>query len=415
MRLTRFIHRVSVLPVVAVAALCVGAALPQDPVAIAQDAKASVSAVTSDGKSWLLSRGDSAQTGVAQAKLPDKLALKWRFHTGEKSGVKATPIIADGKAFVGALNGQFFAIDIKTANKLWSFSTEDGPLPEDARPNEKKFADSIEASACYIDGKVYFGANDGLIYCLDATSGKLVWAHQTQDKVTAAPNWVKSPDGKSTWILVGSNDANLYCLDAVTGKEQWKYETGNIINGAPAVANGITVFGGCDGLVHMVNVKDGSKAGEVEINDYIAATAAMDGDRIFFGHHGNKFVCVDLKEKKIVWQYGKRDFPFMASAALTKEFVIVGGQDRRVHCLTRDGEQKWEFRTRGQFNSSPIAVGDRIVVGCDDGRLYMLDLKSGDEIWNYEVGQPVAGSPAVIDGLVLVGSDDGYVYAFGAE
>lgn len=382
-------------------------------VAEAAEVKAGVPAVSAT-TTWPLARGDRSQTGLSHAKLGDKLTLKWRFKT--EGAIKATPIIADGRAFIGSADGSFYAIDLATGNKVWSFSTIDGPLPKDAGKNEKKFNDPIEASACYVDGRVYFGAQDGNFYCLDAKTGKMEWAFETQDKITAAPNFVKSTDGKSTHILVGSNDSRMYCLDAFTGKKIWQYETGNIINGAPAVGNGVVIFGGCDGLVHVISVADGKKVSEVEITDYIAATAAVDGDRVFFGHHGNKFIYVDLKEKRIVWQFGQRDFPFMGSPALTKDHVLFGGQDRRVHFISKaDGKAKWEFKSRGQFNSSPVIVGERAVIGCDDGRVYMLNLADGSEVWNYEIGQPVAGSPAVIDGLMLIGSDDGSLYAFGDE
>ena len=66
------------------------------------------------------------------------------------------------------------------------------------------------------------------------------------------------------------------------------------------------------------------------------------------------------------------------------------------------------------MDSSPVIVGDKVVVGSDDGRLYVVSLKSGKEIWNYEIGQPVGSSPAVVDGRIIVGSDDGSVYCFGA-
>jgi hypothetical protein len=64
-------------------------------------------------------------------------------------------------------------------------------------------------------------------------------------------------------------------------------------------------------------------------------------------------------------------------------------------------------------DSSPVVAGDKVVVGSDDGRLYLVSLKDGGELWHYEIGQPVGSSPAVLDGKVIVGSEDGQVYCFG--
>ena len=56
-----------------------------------------------------------------------------------------------------------------------------------------------------------------------------------------------------------------------------------------------------------------------------------------------------------------------------------------------------------------------VVVGSEDGRLYLVSLADGKELWNYEIGQGITSSPAVADGRVVVGSEDGSVYCFGVK
>ena len=63
----------------------------------------------------------------------------------------------------------------------------------------------------------------------------------------------------------------------------------------------------------------------------------------------------------------------------------------------------------------PVVAGDKVVVGSDDGRVYLVSLQTGKELWSYEIGQPVGSSPAVADGKIVIGSDDGNVYCFGAK
>ncbi|HEC03167.1 MAG TPA: Pyrrolo-quinoline quinone, partial [Phycisphaerales bacterium] len=86
----------------------------------------------------------------------------------------------------------------------------------------------------------------------------------------------------------------------------------------------------------------------------------------------------------------------------------------RVHCVGRDdGKVLWTFQTLGEVDSSPVICGGKVVVGSEDGRLYILKLSDGSKLWSYETGQPITSSPAVAGGIVVVGCDDGYVYAFG--
>jgi outer membrane protein assembly factor BamB len=62
-----------------------------------------------------------------------------------------------------------------------------------------------------------------------------------------------------------------------------------------------------------------------------------------------------------------------------------------------------------------VVADGKVIVGSDDGRLYMVSLADGKELWQYEIGQPVQSSPAVVDGHIVVGAADGSVYCFGDQ
>jgi outer membrane protein assembly factor BamB len=127
---------------------------------------------------WPIFRGNRGLTGVAPGKLPDQLALLWKFKTAKFS--KASAVIANGHAYLGADNGNFYAINLKTGKQAWVFNTE---AP-------------IEAPALVLDGRVYFGGADGFAYALDAKTGEQAWKFETGDQIVGGPNWMKSPDGK---------------------------------------------------------------------------------------------------------------------------------------------------------------------------------------------------------------------------
>ncbi len=348
--------------------------------------------------SWPMFRGSPGLHGVSSERLPEALALAWSYKTG--GPVKSSPAIVDGRVFVGSDDQHVYAIGLRDGKKVWAFKTE-GP---------------IESSPLVLAGRVYIGSSDGFVYALDAGTGALVWKHETGDKILGAPNWVKSPKGDATWILAGSYDYKLHCLDAVTGKSNWVYESSNYINGSPAVSDGVTVFGGCDALLHVIGLTDGKQIKEVEAGAYIGGSAAMADGKVYVGHYENEFLCIDTIAGKIAWSYKDRAFAYFSSPALTKDLVIFGGRDKRLHCLKRaTGEVVWTFSTQGKVDSSPVVCGDRIVVGSDDGRLYVVALADGKELWNYEIGEAVSSSPAVAEGKVVVGSQDGGVYCFGSK
>jgi outer membrane protein assembly factor BamB len=215
-------------------------------------------------------------------------------------------------------------------------------------------------------------------------------------------------------ILVGSHDDRLYCLDE-EGRELWRLETDSYVNGAPAVDGAVAAFGGCDGLLHVVDVATGRERG-FEVGSYVAGSAALAGGRAFVGHYGGKVVCLELEGGETVWEYGSGESPFFSTPAVDEKRVIVGGRDRLVHCLDREnGRRLWTFATRGEVDSSPVICGTRVVVGSADGRLYVLDLATGERVWSWEVGAEIVCSPAVARGHVVIGAQDGAVYAFTAR
>jgi len=343
-------------------------------------------------------RGGPGLLGVAPGKLPDSPTLRWRFKTG--GPVKSSAAIGAGRVFVGSDDGKVYALDLEEGQKVWEYATEG----------------AVEASPLLVRGTVFVGSSDSHLYALDADTGKLKWKHETGDKILGAANWVPAAKGGGVWILVGSYDSNLYCIDSETGRKVWTYKTDSFINGAPAVAKGKAVFGGCDAVIHVVSVADGSEVARIEAGSYIAGSAALAGKYAYIGHYGNEFLCADIAGGEVTWAYSDRPFAFFSSAAVGQREVVVGSRDKRVHCISRgDGKRIWAFQTRGRVDSSPVICDGKVVVGSDDGRLYIVRLSDGKELWSYEIGQAVSASPAVAGGIIVVGSEDGYVYAFGAK
>jgi eukaryotic-like serine/threonine-protein kinase len=354
------------------------------------------------GGDWPSFRGGPAMLGIAAGSLPDQFALRWQFKT--KGAVESSPVIAEGRVFIGSNDGRVYALDVKTGRRLWDFKT-----PED---------DAVLAPPLYHGGVVYIGATDGWLYALDARTGEAKWKYQTDDKIIGAANVIPATNGSGDWIIVGSYDGALHCVDAGTGKKVWTLETGNYINGAPAVLDGQVIFGGCDALMHVADAVNGTLVKTIQLPAYIPGTAAVDDGRAYVGHYEKEFVCVDLEKDQIAWTYKDEEHaaPFLSSPALTADRVVFGGQDKRLHCADRKtGERLWVFQTGGDVDGSPVVCGDKVVVGSADGKLYIVNLADGKEVWSYEIGGRLTSSPAVGGGLVVIGSQDGSVYAFGSK
>lgn len=348
------------------------------------------------GRDWPIFRGDRIATGVAKGTLPDKLDVVWKFEV-ENGAFEGTPAILDGVVYIGDLDGEVHALDLKNGKKKWTYETDSGFI----------------ASAAVKDGLLYVGDFDGRLHCLDINSGKLKWAFETNAEIDACANFYKDK------VVFGSQDATLYCLNAKTGKQAWKHEINDQIRCSATIAGNRTFVAGCDSLFHVIDLDKGDEVSSVPIEAPTMATPAGLGDHVFFGTEGGAFFCVNWKgDAKIVWTFAddRAGQPIRSSAAVSKDRVVFGSRSKKVYALNpADGKEVWRFATRQRVDSSPVIVGKRVFVGAADGRLYRLDLDSGDKQWEFEARGGFTGSPAVVDGRMVIATDRGVVYCFGAK
>ena len=66
---------------------------------------------------WPVFRGDATMTGVGTAKLPDQLAERWTFKTGD--AIEGAPVIVGNTVYVASLGKHLFALDLATGKQKW--------------------------------------------------------------------------------------------------------------------------------------------------------------------------------------------------------------------------------------------------------------------------------------------------------
>lgn len=347
---------------------------------------------------WPVSRGTQGLTGACAERLPDAVAVAWAYRTG--APILSSPVVADGRVFVGSNDNRVHAVDAATGTPLWTY-----PTPDD-----------VEAPPLAIDGRVFVGSADGTLHAIDAASGEGLWTYATDDRILGGANYARTADGR-TLVLVGSYDRKLHGVDAATGQGVWSVKTENYVNGTPAVFEDVVVFGGCDGILHVVDAESGETRRDVPLGDdvYVASSVAVDLGTAYVAHVDNACVAVAIRSGKVEWTYRAED-GYFSSPALAADRVLVGGRDRFLRALDRtNGAVLWSYACRAALDSSPVIAGDRVVVGSEDGRIYAVDLESGTSIWEHSLGGAITAAVAVAGGLIFVGCEDGTLYALGAR
>ena len=73
----------------------------------------------------------------------------------------------------------------------------------------------------------------------------------------------------------------------------------------------------------------------------------------------------------------------------------------------------WKFQTGDAIWSSPCIVDGKVVFGCHDFHVYMLDAASGREISRLKLDGRIISSPCIVGGKVWIGTATGYFYCLG--
>lgn len=340
---------------------------------------------------WALFRGNVAQTGAIEVKLPDKLEELWKFKT--EDAFEGAVAIVGGVVYAGCMDEHLYALDLATGKERWKFKM--GP---------------IQAAPAVKGGSVFVGDKDGMFYCIDALKGTKKWSFETGAEIGGA-------NFHGDTVLFASHDEHLYCLTK-DGKQQWKFRTDGPAYGSPAVMDGKTFLVGCDKLMHVIDVKTGKEIRSVDIGGQTGASAAVDGNLLYIGTMSSEVKALDWQKGEESWTYRapQNAQSFFSSPAVTKEYVVIGSRDYQLHCIQRKtGAAVWSHPTKGKVESSPVVVGDRVVVGSLDRHLYVLDLASGKEVQKIRLDGAVSASPAVVGGKVIIGTQKGTLYCLGAR
>jgi eukaryotic-like serine/threonine-protein kinase len=356
--------------------------------------------------SWPTFRNGPEQRGVARTKLPAKLELLWVETSGEKdSMIRSTAAIAGGRVYSASLNGEVVCRELRTGKKLWTYLSAPREKPEVFIPG---FKAGIAVSA----DTVYIGDEDGVFHAIDRESGTRRWTFAAKGDITSSANFFEDK------VLFASHDASLYCLNTGDGSLAWQFATQGQVYGSPPVAGNVTFIAGCDEHLRVINVKNGQQENDMPFGIQLISSPAIFQETLYVGTYGNEILAIDWKTSKKIWTYQEGKARYDSSAAVTEKYVVVGSQDRKLHCINRlTGEPVWTFGTKGHVDSSPVVAGDRVFVGSSDGNIYGIQLETGKEVWRHNDGRPVTASPAVGEGCLVIGSESssGKLYCFGEK
>lgn len=370
------------------------------------------------GKAWDNLLGNPEHIGITQNAPPPPYELAWVTNVGGNVFM-SSPVVSGERVFVATvdedLKGKSFISALKagTGELLWKYPTRNSVKNTIALDGDTVLAQDAEGWLYAINGKtgkllweqklpvkelpalieglatsggiVYAGSGKGL-QARSTKDGKLLWTNSGWEQREGTTTTISLGNGV---LISGSQWQGLFGNDAATGKLLWKTDKDGLRNrGASAAIHGDQAYITSQDGFFILDTATGTVIKHIKLPVSVDATSTplVTDSEIIFGTAQEGLMALDRKTLAEKWKYASAD-----------ALIYTSPYTRKIS------------RT---IESSPILVGDTVLVTASDGTFSALDRQSGKLIWQAKAGSPFFSSPAVSGNAVFVADFSGNVYAF---
>ncbi|MFT7626120.1 MAG: outer membrane protein assembly factor BamB, partial [Myxococcota bacterium] len=117
----------------------------------------------------------------------------------------------------------------------------------------------------------------------------------------------------------------------------------------------------------------------------------------------------ELRGKPYVWT----GTGWSGQAVQVGDKVIVGSLDKKLYCFDADtGKRKWKHEARRMYKSSACYYDGHVYIGNVDNVLRCVNAETGKRVWRYGTRADMDSSPVVAGGKLYVGGEDLSIYCF---
>ncbi len=306
-----------------------------------------------DWPQWRGPDRDGKVTGfTAPQTWPNALTQQWKTTVGSGD---ATPALVGDKLYVFARQGEdevTLCLNADDGKEIWrnQYAAQAVTGAASRHPGPR-------SSPAVAEGKVVTLGVGGVVSCLDAATGKLVWRKDPFPKVVPTFFTAMSPmivDGMAIAHVGGQGNGAIIAYDLASGGEKWRWDAEGPEYASPVL---LTVAGTkqivtlTEKSVVGVGLSDGKLLWQLPFppqrRAYNAATPIVDGQTVIYTGAGRGAKAVKIEKQadgfaaKELWSNAELAPQF--NTPVLKEGLLFGFSDRgNLYCINAEsGETAW--------------------------------------------------------------------------
>jgi outer membrane protein assembly factor BamB len=277
-------------------------------------------------------------------------------------------------------------------------------------------------------GRLYFTNNSGVMFAVNAKTGKRAWKKPIGRCVAASPGvdahtvyqaFLNRPPCNSK-AKPGRLEGEVIAFASGFGKIRWRTRIGPTET-SPLVVAGVVYVGDWRGRVYALDAATGRVRWTFQGKGKIKGAIARSGNRLYVGSYDGYVYALRATTGKVIWRTRSQDRlggrgQFYSTPAIAYGRVYIGSTDGKVYSFgAASGKLRWSQGTGGYVYGSPAVWRKTVYVGSYSGRFYALDAATGDVRWRFDAKGHISGSATVLDGVVYFSTFDEKTFALDAR
>ncbi|HUH48150.1 MAG TPA: PQQ-binding-like beta-propeller repeat protein, partial [Arenibacter sp.] len=345
-------------------------------------------------------------------------ALAWTANIGTNIYM-SSPILKDNYVLSAGFDDSnaercFIACwDARTGKELWRYRTRNGVKNQMVIAGDKVIATDML----------------GFTYALDVATGKLVWENDL--KYNKAPGFVTGLVSDGNIVYTGFSES-LSALEVDSGKVLWRntaWRGGEGTTPTMTIAGDMLIASSHWGAIYAQN----RHTGELVWSRGDDGLRFRDGvvsyrDDYLWVAERDKVFKLDLKTGETVHSIttGMEHTGTSAPIVLKDKVIVAGSHPGIASFDLETGRKLWQFEVdpalfytpsyfqdqQQSLESTPILVGENLIFGAMDGKVYVINANTGSLIWDTKLGAPILTSVAINSEGFFIGDFAGNIYFF---
>jgi outer membrane protein assembly factor BamB len=338
------------------------------------------------------------------------------------------PVFSYNKVFVAERHGEIAALEPDTGEPIWTrnFATFKQETWWDSIAKMWRSGTSAKISALASGyNLLYVGTEDGKLYALNIDNGETVWESSVAGEILAPPAYDEGI------LVVNTGSGVLFGLNATSGEQLWRSESDVpplSLRGisAPLASNGGAIIGTANGKLQVNILESGIRAWDAAVTAPSGATELerivdVDTAPIMFGgviytvSYNGSLAAIELRSGRVIW---KREYGSYRNIAISGNQLYVVDNKSYVYALDRrNGVEVWSQSILKQRNlTTPLVMGDYLVVGDNYGFLHWLNSSDGKVVARLDLGgddkdEAIYASPIRVGDKIVTMTRDGVAFA----